>query len=209
MKNKVIKIAVSILLALVLVAIVEMALYIKLLTAQKPEAEVQPVSIEGTLNDIGELATASYGYTLVQTTTKPGKTILDVIKVPFTESKVMYSYSGDIKAGIHFDDIKVDVNEDNKVITITLPEPEILSREIFNDSLIVYDEKSSIFNQFTIEDLNMSQAELLDMAEAQALEQGLLENAEENAKNIIKGSVLGYYDLNEYELRFDSLERKQ
>ena len=41
-----------------------------------------------------------------------------------------------------------------------MPEAEYLSNELDNDSFELYDEKNSIFNQFSFSDMNASQADL-------------------------------------------------
>ncbi len=123
--------------------------------------------------------------------------------MPFTDSKVIFSYDGRIKAGIDFGEVDVSVNELTKTITVKLPEVKILNSEVFNDSLIVYDEKNSPFNSFTFEDMNLSISELKKSAEETAIEKGFLETALENAENIIKTSISGFYDLKKYEVRFE------
>ena len=49
-----------------------------------------------------------------------------------------------------------EVSVSGTTVTITLPEAEILSHEIDEDSMEVFDEKTSIFNPFTVEDFTSS-----------------------------------------------------
>ena len=159
------------------------------------------VDVEGTIHSIGELATAEYGYKITQTTQKPAKELAG-IRLPFTSSRVLYSYEGVIKAGISFQDIKLRISESKQAIYVQLPSVRILSSEIDNDSLIVYDEKYSPFNTFTFSDFNLSQADLKQDAEVSALAGGLLDRAEENAKAIVSTSIGNFYDLTVYDIVF-------
>ena len=159
-------------------------------------------NVEGTIQDIGQLATAEYIYTVTQTADKESLEVLG-IKLPFTSSRVIYSYSGVIKAGIEFGEVKVNVNDSNKTITVTLPDPIQISNEIDNDSLMVYDEKYSLFNTFTFSDMNMSQEELKKAAETSSAERGLFDNAIVNAKTIIESNIYSMYSKDEYTIHFN------
>lgn len=171
------------------------------LTQPKDDIETMSVSIGSYINDIGELATAEYGFTMVQTATKPHKEVVG-FKIPFTESKVIYSYEGLIKAGLDFEDIDIAVDDAAKTVRITLPEVRLLSTVLDRDSLIVYDEKNSPFNAFTFEDMNLSEAELEKSAEETAVNNGLLDRAADNAENIIRTMVYSMDNMNDYTVEF-------
>ena len=66
-------------------------------------------------------------------------------------------------------------------VTVTLPEAEILYHEIDEDSVEVFDEKTSIFNPFTVEDFTAFQADQKAAMEERALSSGLLEEARAKA----------------------------
>ena len=55
-------------------------------------------------------------------------------------------------------------------VTVRLPEAEILSHEMDEGSVEIFDEKASIFNPFTVEDFAAFQAEQKDAMEQKALE---------------------------------------
>ena len=160
------------------------------------EPVISTMDFQGKLNDIGELATAEYGYRTTQITDKPNKTLIG-LEIPFTDSKVIYSYAGIIKAGMNFEEIEVNVNEVNRTITIDLPKVKILSSEVDTESLIVYDEKYSPFNSFTFEDMNLSIDNLKEKTEKSAVSEGLLDRGKENAERIIRVTVL---NLEGYEI---------
>lgn len=158
--------------------------------------------IEGKISSIGELSTAEYVYTITQTADKAAFELLN-IKIPFTSSRIVYSYSGTIKAGVDFSKIKARADSGTGTIHITLPESTILSNELDNDSLTVYDEKNSIFNRFSFSDMNASQADLKQTAEQSALEKGLLETADANARVLIEKTVSSMYGNGDYSVIFE------
>ncbi|MGB5823947.1 MAG: DUF4230 domain-containing protein [Proteocatella sp.] len=174
---------------------------LKLADYNKEPAIISIMNIEGNIKEIGELATMEYGYLIAQTAEKPNRTVVG-LEVPFTNSRVIYSYEGLIKAGINFNEIKVKVNEVNKTISVDLPDADILSSEVDFDSLIVYDEKNNPFNAFTFSDMNLNISEAQIKAEESALSKGLLVRAAENAQSMIRTTVMSFYDLGEYEIEF-------
>lgn len=168
-------------------------------TERQNEPVISTMDFQGSLNDIGELATAEYGYRITQIADKPNKTVIG-LEIPFTDSKVIYSYAGVIKSGMDFEEIEVNVNEVNRTITIDLPEVKILSSEIDTDSLIVYDEKYSPFNTITFEDMNLSIDSLKEKTEKSAISEGLLDRGKENAERIIRAAVVNMFNPEEYEI---------
>ncbi|MBQ3394480.1 MAG: DUF4230 domain-containing protein [Oscillospiraceae bacterium] len=156
-------------------------------------------TIEYGLHDIGELATESYNFTKVETYESTKQ--LSGITIPFTRSKFIYSYNGVIKAGIEFGDITLSFNAEEKTVTVKLPKVKILSSELDFDSFKLYDEKNSIFNPIGVEVVNESNNTLLTNAEKEAVQGGLLDRAEENAKVIITNFINGY--LEDYTVIFE------
>lgn len=191
------------LLLIVLVAALSVAgvLFFQRKTTTRTLPETATVDIQGTINDIGELATAEYDFTITQVTEKPSKTVAS-INIPFTSGKVLYSYEGVIKAGIQFSSIEITESPKQKIIYVRLPNAEILSSEVDNDSLVIYDEQYSVFNTFTFSDFNISLADAKEAAVEAAIESGLLQRAIDNAKVLIKTTLSTIVDLDEYELVF-------
>lgn len=148
--------------------------------------------------DIGELATQSAYCTEVQVT-DPSRELFG-INIPFTQSKYIYSYDIVIKAGLDFTGITW--SEQGDTIRITLPEIKILSSEIDLDSLKVYHEDESIFQKITLEDNNAALASLKTRAEEDAIANGLLDEARDNAEQILTAFFANEYDLTKYQLKF-------
>lgn len=163
------------------------------------EVKVSAIDFEGKLSEIGELNTAEYVYTLTQVVDKEAIKIVN-IKIPFTSSKIVYSYSGTIKAGIDFTKTIIEVDELNKKVTVKMPEAQIFSNELDNDSFKIYDEKNSVFNKISINDFNQSQADLKQAAADAAEEKGILEMAKDNAKKILENTIKNLVNDETYQI---------
>jgi hypothetical protein len=189
------------LLAGIAVGIIGTLAYIRFMPPERSvPVTVTTDDIEAKINEIGELASAEFVYTITQSADKESFEVFN-IKIPFTSSRVIYSYSGTIKAGIDFG--KIRARTEGETIHIRLPESTILSNELDNDSLTVYDEKNSIFNSFSFSDMNASQADLKKTAEETAIERGLLETADANARQLIEKTVGSMYGSGNYTVVFD------
>ena len=150
--------------------------------------------------DIGELATQVAYCTEINVTTASRD--LFGISIPFTQSKYIYSYDITIKAGLDFRDIHWFEDTATKTITVYLPPVHILSCEINPDSFELYLEDESIFRQITMEENNEALAQLKTTAEEDAIANGLLENARENAESILTVFFSNVYNPQEYNIVF-------
>lgn len=148
--------------------------------------------------DIGELATQECRTTQVNAT-KAAQEIFGV-QIPFTQSQYIYSYDVTIKAGYDFSAITWDVQ--GTTITVHLPEAQVLSCELDLDSFQVYYEKESVFRPITLEETNQDMTNLKANAQNDAIANGLLDNARENAETLLTAFFAQAYDLNEYTLTF-------
>lgn len=128
-------------------------------------------------------------------------------KIPFTSKKFIVSYDGLINAGVDLEKMKVELHD--KSIEIKIPPAKILSHEIYEDSLKVYDERESIFNRIDIEDYNNFSKDQKREVENNAIKRGLLKEADEESKKAIEEIILGDTVLSEYKIkvtRDDSLK---
>lgn len=153
------------------------------------------------LKNIGELATQAGYFTNVQMISSD-REIMGV-PIPFTQNKYIFSYDGVIKAGIDFSQIELVVDETEHIITVRLPEAIILSSEIDENSIRVYDETKNIFNPLKLDDFNMSLKALKTESQENAIANGLLDNATANAKLLITGFLSGMYDMQVYTIVFE------
>lgn len=148
--------------------------------------------------DIGELATQS-AYCTEVNVTEDAKELYGM-RIPFTQSKYIYSYDIVIKAGYDFNEI--EWKEKNKTIEVKLPEAKVLSNELDMDSFKVYHEEESIFSKITLEENNDAVKKMKLNAQENAIANGLLENARSNAETMLTGFFADEYDLDEYKIVF-------
>lgn len=144
--------------------------------------QLDAVVLEGRLTDIRELAATTYSYTNMAQFESSND--FYGMKVPFTTKSFILTYDGVIKAGIDLSRANVEVSGSS--VIVTLPEAEILSHEIDETSVEVFDEKTSIFNPFTVEDFTAFQADQKAAMEARALERGLLTETRSRAESSVR-----------------------
>lgn len=147
----------------------------------KKNTQLDAVVLENQLSQISELATVSYQYTNMAQFSSSND--FYGVTIPFTTKKFILTYDGEIKAGVDLSQVKVTVAPEQ--VTVTLPEAKILSHSIDEGSMEVFDEKTSIFNPFTVEDFSSFQADQKVEMEQKALERGLLEQATEKARSSV------------------------
>ncbi|MFC4803711.1 DUF4230 domain-containing protein [Filifactor villosus] len=122
-------------------------------------------------------------------------------KIPFTRKSFILSHDGVIYAGLDIDN--ADIRVEGKVIRIDLPEAEILSHEIKEESITIFDEETSVFNPIEIADYTSFSADQKKAMEDKAIAGGLLDKAEDNAKEAIEEVLLMNPEIaNNYEIEF-------
>lgn len=137
------------------------------------------------IKEIGELATIEYRYTNVGTLDASKKLFNTDFDLPGTKKTVVMTMDGVIKVGVDVNGIKISANEASKTIKITLPKAILLSNELDENSIQIYDETSGLFNPITLEDNSALRNEIKIKSEENARGNGVFEQAEENAKNIL------------------------
>ena len=152
------------------------------------------------LKNIGEMATQAAYFTNVQVIDNNQKLL--GMDLPLTQTKIIFSYDGAIKAGLNFEDVQVSVNEESHTIEVMLPEIKILSLEIDEKSMKIYHEDKSVFTPLNMADIQKSMEELRKEATETAIENGLFTNARANAEELMKGFLAGIFDLKKFNLQF-------
>lgn len=107
-------------------------------------------------------------------------------KVPFTAKSFIVSYDGVIKAGVDLSQVQVEVDEIRQAVTVRLPASRILSHEIPEDSIEVFDESDNLFNRITIEDYTGFTLDQKKAMEQRAEDNGLLTSAYEKARAAVE-----------------------
>ena len=139
--------------------------------------------ISNEVQSIGELASMEYLYTDAGQFSDPRQ--IFGMDIPFTTKSFVAKWDGVIKAGIDVTQIAVTVDESTKTITIHLPPAQILSHEI-GDNIETLDQEDGLFNPITVDDVREFDNLAKQNMEERAIENGLLEKADENARAIIE-----------------------
>lgn len=121
-------------------------------------------------------------------------------KVPFTAKSFIVSYDGVIKAGVDLSQVQVEVDEIRQAVTVRLPASRILSHEIPEDSIEVFDESDNLFNRITIEDYTGFTLDQKKAMEQRAEDNGLLTSADEKARAAVESLLTLMPGLESYTL---------
>ena len=146
--------------------------------------EITSDIVESSLKEVKELTTLKYHYKNIASFESSQQ--FQGIKLPFTTKSFLYTYEGDINAGVDLDQAKVNVDENNKIITIKLPKAKVLSHDIDEDSIMVFDEKNSVFNPMELEDYTNFRKEEEAKVEKEVIKKGLLKKASKQTNKAIK-----------------------
>lgn len=155
--------------------------------------------LEEQLQSVRELATIKYHYTNVGSFENQSE--FYGIKIPLTFKKFIISYDGEITAGVVLDNSRITVTGNN--INIDLPPAQILSHEIEEDSIKIFDEQASIFNPLKLDDYSTFRKDQMLEMEAKAIEKGVLIEAEKDAIKAVEEILNVNPEINEkYTLNF-------
>lgn len=122
--------------------------------------------------------------------------------MPLSDASLLATYDGTIKAGIDLKDIKLNVNESNRTITVDIPDSKILDHNIPQETINVLEVKNSLFNKISFNDYNRFIGAEKDEMEKIAIERGVLTEADKNAKEIIKTFLQALPGMDTYNLVF-------
>lgn len=167
------------------------------------EKTVTVETLEDGLRGMGTLVTQEYYFTDLVSFSSVKKFLSTDFVLPFTESSYMVRYDGVVSAGTDLSRASVEKDDTEKIITVRLPAAAISATVIDLDSFELLEEKTGIGNHISARDFNNSLRELESRAERNATERGLLEKADENAREVIARFIAGMVDG--YELRFATI----
>lgn len=147
--------------------------------------EVSIGVINSEIKEIGELATLEYIYTDAGKFSDPVQFFGKDVPLSITTKTFIAKWDGCIKAGVNVEEIVVDMDKIKKEIVIHIPKAEILSHELDDESFETLGEKDGLFNPIKIDDIRKFDTVCKENMEKRAIENGILEKALENAKEII------------------------
>lgn len=111
----------------------------------KDKTKVRVEEVENLLEGASDLITSRYHYTNAADFDSVLTWFGSTLENPFTRSKGYIIYDGVVSVGIDISDVKIDVDNNQDIITVYLPEIKVLAHEI-DDSSVKADSKESVFN---------------------------------------------------------------
>lgn len=157
------------------------------------EGEVKTISTASLeeVFDISELSTADYIY----------NGIAKVYKEDGTTVKYYVAYEGKVKAGIDFDKIVFDIDEEEKVITITIPDIRFTEITVNPGTLeYIFKDKKSETETVHQEAFNICKE---DLAERVDKEKELVDSAKKNSIAVVEALIAPWVEQmdNEYKVK--------
>jgi len=149
--------------------------------------------------DVGELVTQTAYLTNVKDN-KEDRKFFDLFKIPFTESRQIFSYDIQVDASVDFSKVSYVRNDKKSEITIRLPHSKIYKATLDLNSLKVYLDEESIFTRIDLKEENDSLKTMKEECIEDAKANGLLEKADENAKRLIEGFIKSDNKLKDYKV---------
>lgn len=121
-------------------------------------------------------------------------------KRPFSTKSVLVTYDGIIKAGVDLSRVVPEVDEEKRTVTVALPASRITDNNIPQESIEVLEIKNGLFNKVTIEDYNEFISQQKVVMQEKAIEQGILDEADKNAQNVVRALLSAIPGMGEYAL---------
>lgn len=187
----------KLLLLLALVLALAAAFFFGAVTSrQQTQPQITTDLIGQRLANVQELSTVAYFYTNMGRFENQ----LDFYgwAVPLTRKSFIVSYDGTIKAGVNLADLTVQVSD--TAVTVTLPPATILSHEIPEDSIEIFDETHNIFNPIEISDYTGFTRDQKAEVETRAIENGLLVEAAQRAQTAVENLLAQMPGMDAYTL---------
>ena len=173
-----------------------------LLRVRDTVPEISRETLEAQINSLSELVTKKYMYRNA-TKQEEGKDWLFGATMPFSDTKFVAMYDGVVTAGIDLSEVSISVNQSKKQITVTLPPSKIFDHNIPQETINVLEVKNNLFNSVSFNDYNRFISAEKDVMEETAIGQGILNEANQEAKEIIKAFLEKVPGMDTYTLKFN------
>lgn len=184
---------------IVLILIVVLALGINYSYVFNKEADTLSIGFK----NVGQLVTQSAFIRVLEDSTVNRK-IFEKFEIPFTESRKMFSYIVQVDAAINFEEISIeDINESTKTIKVKLPHAKVYNATPDLKSFKSYIDSESLFSRIDSEKYNEALKDLTNQGKQDAINNKLLEKADENGKNIIESFIKSNKKYKEYNVEYE------
>lgn len=172
-----------------------------LLNVQETVPVITRNILEEQITSLSELVTKKYMYRNA-TQKDADKTWLWGWTMPFSDVRLLATYDGTITTSIDLKEIKFNVNQQTKTITVAMPKSKIFDHNIPQETINVLQVKNNLFNSISFNDYNRFISAEKDVMEKTAIDQGLLTEADEEGKRIIEAFIMTLPGIDQYKLIF-------
>ncbi len=129
------------------------------------------------INEVSELTTAELSYS--------GVIRYEEGTIPLITKKAFFmTYHADVRAGV--DASKIVINANDEIVKVTIPQVDIQDIRVDEESIVFYDESSSLFNwaerQDVLDAIKIAKEDVIDKGDMQ----GLVEKAREKTETIFR-----------------------
>lgn len=157
--------------------------------------------INSQFEDRSQLITQVERVTVMEDTTND-RTFFSLFTIPFTQSRILFSYDVIIEAGIDCTKIEyISEDSSNKTLTLSIPHSEIFTASVDYDSREVYIDQDNLFSRIDFEKSESAVQQLVGKAKEKANGSGdLIKYADENAKKLIEQIVKTNQNYKDYKI---------
>ena len=157
--------------------------------------------INSQFEDRSQLITQVERVTVMEDTTND-RTFFSLFTIPFTQSRLLFSYDVIIEAGIDCTKIAyVSEDSSNKTLTLSIPHSEIFTAAVDYDSREVYIDQDNLFSRINFEQSESAVQQLVGKAKEKANGNGdLIKYADENAQKLIEQIVKTNQNYKDYKI---------
>lgn len=152
--------------------------------------------------DVGELVTQEWYGRILEDSSKDRK-IFNTISIPFTESRLIFSIDVEVLASVNFEDIEYEISDKKEKVIVTLPHSEVYKAYEIQKSFVAYLDEESWFTNINATEQQQLKDKIVEKGKNQAIESGLLEKADENAKNIIRNMIKANEVTKNFDVEFE------
>lgn len=175
-------------------------IYNSLINTKEESAKLNSIYIGNYVKQSKELVSYKYFYT--NAAMFENKKNIYGFDLPLTSKKFIISYSGKAALGVDLSQIKTDI-KGNKIIISNLGKVKILSNELDEKSMKIFDESTSLFSSWNIKDYQNFFADQKGEVEKKIMESELPQQAKTSAEETIKQLLMLNPQISsQYEIEF-------
>ena len=142
--------------------------------------------------NVGELVTQEWYGRIIEDSSEDRK-MFKKLSIPFTTSRLIFSLDVEVLAGIDFKKIDYNISNDRSRITVILPKDKVYKYYQVPNTFKAYLDEESLFSNISSSKRHKLEEEVVKKGKKTALDSGLLEKADKNAKILIEQMIKSKY----------------